>query len=250
MKFSIIIPCYNQSEYLDECLQSVINQTYDQWECIIVNDGSSDKTEEIALEWTKKDGRFSYFLKLNGGLSSARNFGIRKSDGNYILPLDADDKISDNYLELALKIFEKDSEVKLVYGQAEFFEAKNEPWFLINFDYKKILLGNHIYCSNIYSRSLIEDNKIYDENMKDGFEDWEFLIRKLDGVKVIRVPETVFYYRIKENSMMQSLNANKIKKVNTKIYIYKKNIAKYKKHYGVLHHFILLKYKLLLKMHS
>ncbi|WP_374360648.1 glycosyltransferase family 2 protein, partial [Cloacibacterium sp.] len=72
---SVVVPCYNQAQYLDECLQSVLNQTYQDWECIIVNDGSPDHTEEIAKNWVEKDTRFIYLSKENGGLSSARNAG-------------------------------------------------------------------------------------------------------------------------------------------------------------------------------
>ena len=78
---SIIIPCYNQGQFLDETLASVVNQTYTDWECLIVNDGSVDNTAEIALNWVAKDNRFQYFLKKNGGVSSARNYGIEKAKG-------------------------------------------------------------------------------------------------------------------------------------------------------------------------
>lgn len=80
---SVIVPCYNQAQYLDECLQSVYDQTYQNWECIIVNDGSPDNTEEIVLQWTKKDARFNYLKKENGGLSSARNAGIDIAKGEF-----------------------------------------------------------------------------------------------------------------------------------------------------------------------
>ena len=90
---SVIVPCYNQAQYLDECLQSVLDQTYQNWECIIVNDGSPDNTEEIALQWTAKDPRFTYLKKENGGLSSARNAGIEVAQGEWIQFLDCDDKI-------------------------------------------------------------------------------------------------------------------------------------------------------------
>lgn len=90
---SIIVPCYNQSQYLDECLQSVLDQTYPDWECIIVNDGSPDNTEEVARKWVEKDVRFKYFYKENGGLSSARNFGILKSEGVFVFFIDADDHL-------------------------------------------------------------------------------------------------------------------------------------------------------------
>ena len=78
-KISIIVPCYNQAQYLDECLQSALDQTFQNWECIIINDGSPDETEEFAKNWTEKDARFLYFKKENGGVSFARNFGIGKS---------------------------------------------------------------------------------------------------------------------------------------------------------------------------
>lgn len=107
-KISVVVPCYNQAQYLDECLQSVLNQTYQDWECIIVNDGSPDNTEDVAKSWAEKDTRFIYLSKENGGLSSARNAGIEIAKGEWILPLDADDKIGERYLELAEKEFEND----------------------------------------------------------------------------------------------------------------------------------------------
>ena len=76
---SVIVPCYKQVQYLDECLQSVLDQKYQNWECIVVNDGSPDRTEEVAKKWVKKDGRFRYIYKENGGLSSARNVGCKSS---------------------------------------------------------------------------------------------------------------------------------------------------------------------------
>ena len=120
---SVIVPCYNQAQYLDECLQSVLDQTYTDWECIIVNDGSPDHTEEIAKKWVEKDTRFIYLSKENGGLSSARNAGIEIAKGEWILPLDADDKIGNLYLELGEKEFDKD--YTIVYCDAAFFWCKH-----------------------------------------------------------------------------------------------------------------------------
>lgn len=88
---SIIVPCYNQAVYLDEALQSVFDQTYQNWECIIVNDGSQDNTEIIAQKWLERDSRFIYLCQENGGLSSARNLGLENAKGDYIQFLDADD---------------------------------------------------------------------------------------------------------------------------------------------------------------
>lgn len=102
-KVSIIVPCYNQAQFLDEALQSVLDQTYTNWECIIVNDGSPDHTEAVAQKWVDKDARFVYLKKENGGLSSARNVGLDKSNGDFIQFLDSDDCLDKRKLELSLQ---------------------------------------------------------------------------------------------------------------------------------------------------
>lgn len=102
-KISIIVPCYNQAQFLDEALQSVLDQTYTNWECIIVNDGSPDRTEEVAKKWVDKDTRFKYLYKENGGLSSARNAGIAIAVGEFIQFLDSDDCIDKSKLKLSLQ---------------------------------------------------------------------------------------------------------------------------------------------------
>ena len=142
-KISIIVPCYNQAQYLDECLQSVLDQTYQDWECIIVNDGSPDNTEEVAKKWVEKDRRFIYLLKENGGVSSARNFGIEKANGEWILPLDGDDKIAEKYLELAEKEFKNSPDI--VYCDAYFFGIDDSPFNLKKFSYQELLTNNIIF---------------------------------------------------------------------------------------------------------
>lgn len=121
---SIIIPCYNTEFTLEETLQSVINQNYDNWEAVMVNDGSKDNLEQVALEYTKKDKRFIYFKKENGGLGSARNFGIQKAKGQFILPLDSDNKMRPNFLKDAIKIFNDNPELGIVYGDVQNFGEK------------------------------------------------------------------------------------------------------------------------------
>ncbi len=98
MLISIIIPCYNQSSYLEETLDCILKQDYVNWECLLVNDGSTDKTESIVLPWLKMDSRFRYFSIPNGGVSAARNFGIEHAKGDFIQFLDADDLLSPNKL--------------------------------------------------------------------------------------------------------------------------------------------------------
>jgi len=99
---SIIVPCYNQAQYLDDCLQSVLLQSYQNWECIIVSDGSPDNTAIIASVWTARDPRFKYIYKENGGLSSARNAGLDIAAGAYIQFLDADDFLHQHKLDYSM----------------------------------------------------------------------------------------------------------------------------------------------------
>lgn len=224
-KISVIVPCYNQAQYLDECLQSVLDQTYQDWECIIVNDGSPDNTEEVAKKWTEKDSRFKYLKKENGGLSSARNAGIKAAQGEWILPLDADDKIGDRYLELAQQEFE---DADLVYAKSSFFGNLNKAWNIQYSGYKNLLISNSIYCSAFYRKTDCLTIGGYDENLKAGREDWEFYIRLLsENSKVKLLDYEGFLYRRKEESMDADLgrDRNKIQEIDK--YIFKKNIEKY-----------------------
>ncbi len=97
---SIIIPVYNVSKYLDKCLQSVVSQTYSNIQIILVNDGSTDNSGEICERWKKKDNRIEVIHKKNGGLSNARNVGIEKAQGKYLMFVDSDDIISIDLCEM------------------------------------------------------------------------------------------------------------------------------------------------------
>lgn len=227
-KISIIVPCYKQAQYLDECLQSVLKQTYQNWECIIVNDGSPDNTEEVAQKWIERDKRFSLLNIENGGVSRARNKGIEAAKGEWILPLDADDKIGEKYLELAEKEFNK---ADLIYANSSFFGILNKIWNIEYTSYKDLLIENKIYCSAFYKKTDWTNIKGYDENMLSGYEDWEFYIRLLYNNKtVIKINYEGFFYRKKNVSRDVKLNKNKVEKENVKKYIFKKNLEKYLEH--------------------
>ena len=99
---SVIVPCYNQANFLDETLNSILNQSYTNWECIIVNDGSPDDTENVAQKWTNKDHRFQHISKENGGLSSARNSGLEVAKGDFIQFLDSDDLLSSDKFQQSI----------------------------------------------------------------------------------------------------------------------------------------------------
>ena len=219
-KVSIIIPCYNQAKYLADALRSVLEQTYENWECIIINDGSPDTTEEVAREWIKKDSRFKYIYKSNGGLSDARNVGIANSNGIYILPLDADDKIAKQYLYEAVRILDKNTKIKIIYGEANFFGVKTGKWKLPKYQPDRILIYNMIYCSALFRRSDYDKTTGYNSNMIYGFEDWDFWLSILsDGGEVFRIPQKLFFYRVKELSMIKNIDEAKKKYLHRQIYI-------------------------------
>lgn len=96
---SVIVPVYNVEKYLDRCLSSIQSQTYNNFECIVIDDGSTDNSGVIADVWGRKDNRFKVLHKKNGGLSDARNFGISQSTGHYVSFIDSDDWVLPNYLE-------------------------------------------------------------------------------------------------------------------------------------------------------
>lgn len=230
-KISIIVPCYNQAQYLDECLHSVVNQSFTEWECIIVNDGSTDNTTEIAKNWQEKDNRFKYISILNGGVANARNRGIELAENEWILPLDADDKISPNYLLLASEYFQ--SNPKLIYGKAELFGEVNKPWNLETYSYRQLLASNIIYVSSLFKKSTWEKSRKFDSNLKAGLEDWDFWLEILNPEdKICYLPELVFHYRIKSGSRNKSFHDDQLKMESVKQYLFKKHQAKYEEELG------------------
>lgn len=223
---SVIVPCYNQAQYLEECVQSVLEQTYQNWECIIVNDGSPDNTEEIAKKWVSKDPRFKYLYKENGGISSARNAGIEMAKGVWILPLDADDKIGEQYLELAEKEF--DENYTIIYCEAKFFGIEDKLWYLPSYTYEKILNGNIIFCSSFFKKEDWAFVNGYDSQLLFGFEDWDFWLSILNENSLVKkINYLGFFYRRKEQSRDVEVNSDKKKLLESHQFIYKKHLTKY-----------------------
>ncbi len=230
---SIVIPCYKQSQYLDEVLQSVLDQVYVIWECIIVSDGSPDNTEEVVKGWVAKDSRFKYFYKENGGLSSARNFGIEHAQGEFILPLDADDRIGSSYIDLAIESFYNNDSLKLVYCKAEKFGEEFGEWTLQPFSIYDICRFNMIFCSAVFRKKDWVFAGGYDINLIYGLEDWEFWISILkNGGDVKCLNYVGFYYRIRNNSMARIINIEERK--FSQNYIARKHIEFFITNYDIL----------------
>lgn len=234
---SIIVPCYNQAQYLDECLQSVASQIFKDWECLIIDDGSPDHTAEVAKKWVENDPRFIYYRKENGGVASARNFGLDKVRGKWILPLDGDDKINENYLSYAMEKLREGYD--LVYCHADYFGTRNEPFVLLDYTFENLLKYNVIFCSALFSREKLNDIR-YDENMIHGLEDWEFWISYLSqpDMKVHRLEQTLFYYRIKDISRNENIKNDSEKMDQAKKYILDKHSKTYFSTFGDYFHLI------------
>lgn len=228
---SIIIPCYNQANYLEDALSSVLSQTYTNWECIIIDDGSTDDSFKVASQWVARDKRFSIYRIENGGVANARNFGISQSKGTWILPLDGDDYIENIYLEEASKFF--DTDVRLIYGGAKKTGIANRVWNLPVYDYDLLLANNIIYVSALYRKKDFLKTNGYDSNLRHGFEDWDFWLCLLTpDDKVAYINKLVFYYRIKETSRNSSVSYDTEKYQESLQYIRNKHYEKLKSYYN------------------
>jgi len=228
---SIIVPCYNYAEYLQDALESILAQTYKNWECIIINDGSPDNTDEVASNYCERDKRFKYFYKENGGHSSARNFGIRYSSGKYILPLDADDKIGKELLEKAVEVIEKDNEIIIVTSQTQLFGDIQKVMKMGAYDFKKLLIVNYLFATNLFRRIDFDKTNGYDETMLV-FEDWNLWINLLkNGGKVVELPFVGYYYRQKENSIFREGVKDNKRIFKDLLKLYNNNIDIYEKYF-------------------
>lgn len=213
---SIIVPCYNQAQYLDAALQSVLDQTYQNWECIIVNDGSTDNSEEIAKKWTEKDSRFIYLYKENGGVSSARNLGIEKAKGEYLQFLDSDDFLDKEKLSLSLEQIKINDGANLVISNFRMFtenlQETTEPYCSLNielFTFENMLYKWNegftipLHCGFFHS-SLFKTIR-FPEGI-GAQEDWIVWVRIFKaGCRVVFIDKPLAFYRIHPSSRMKAI---------------------------------------------
>lgn len=228
-KITVIVTSYNYAQFIIDALESVSKQTFHDFECIILDDGSIDNTKEIVTKWIKKDNRFKYFYQENTGVSKARNNAIKKASSEYILPLDADDKIGENYLEECFNAIRFNREVKIVYGQSYLLNNPYKKFNLDNYNFEDLLYKNMLHCTSLFRKKDWERIGGFDEKLTVGLEDWEFWIHLLKGGgKVVKISKCKFYYRIKE----QSLNVTMISDsygYDSRLYIFNKHIESYRK---------------------
>jgi glycosyltransferase involved in cell wall biosynthesis len=201
---SVIIPCFNQAQYLTEAVESVLGQRHSDWEIIIINDGSQDNTSEVAqaLANNHPGHRIRLLEQANAGLAAARNAGIRACSGQYVLPLDADDKIAPAMLETTVSCLQADPGLAIVYTDAWYFGAVNHSQATIDYDFNYLCHQNHLQYCSLYRREVWERVGGYSTNMTWGYEDWDFWISCGEaGFQAKHIGEPLFHYRVKAESM-------------------------------------------------
>ena len=224
---SIIIPIYNVEKYLDECLTSVMNQTYKNFEVILVNDGTKDNSIEIVNKFISKHNNIKLVNKENGGLGSARNVGINHARGKYLIFIDSDDYIEATYIEKLYTEIEKSKSDIVICGINKYYEnSKNiEPVNLEvenNKSYSsleaiKLLFTNKIFChawNRIYRKELFINNNILFPEGKL-YEDILPAVKLISKSKKISfIKENLYYYRIREGAITSSKNIKAIEDYN------------------------------------
>jgi glycosyltransferase involved in cell wall biosynthesis len=191
---SIIIPTYNYGHLIAQTLNCLIAQSYKNWEAIIVDDGSSDNTEEIVNSFLAADDRFIFIKQNNKGVSSARNAGIKKSKGDYIQFLDADDLISTNKIENQLNFLELNEHIDICLVDTKYFESDNDKTLFSDlnlkndastpklngkgFDVLSAFVQNNqsVIQSPLFRREIITEIGLFNEEMAY-LEDWDFWFR-------------------------------------------------------------------------
>ncbi len=197
---SVIVPIYNAASYLQETLDSILASTYRPIEVVMVDDGSKDNSLSIAESYCKLHLECRVIAQNNQGVSAARNTAIREAKGTYILPVDADDKIAETFIQKAVDIIEKSDNIRIVGCRCWMFGAVNKEWKLPQFSHALLARKNMIPAAALYRKVDWEHCGGYCEE-EIYREDWDFWINMMElGGTFYKINEVLFYYRISTNS--------------------------------------------------
>jgi glycosyltransferase involved in cell wall biosynthesis len=216
---SVVIPCFNQGNYITEALDSIHQQSHQDYEVIVVDDGSTEP-ETIKILREINHPKVKTIHTTNQGLASARNNGIDVARSEIVLPLDADDKIERTYMEKALSVFESHPIVGIVYCNPIFFGAKNGKIVLPEFSITRLLFENLIFCSAFFLKKEWKKVNGFNSNMKYGCEDWDFWLSMVaNGNIPYRIPEFLFFYRKRKGSMSHAITAEQANAMISQVYL-------------------------------
>ena len=206
-KVSIVIPCYNHGAMLREALASVEQvRNANLLDVIIVDDGSSEAETTRILKEVAEAG-YRVVSQPNRGSGAARNTGIRLAKGEFILPLDSDNRVRDVYLNEGVSLLRRNSSVGVVYTDAEYFGERSGQWYVPDFNLLSLIRMNFIDTCALYRKKLWEEVGGYDEHKPlSGFEDWDFWLRVAAcGGTFVHLGKIGFDYRVVANSQLVQL---------------------------------------------
>jgi glycosyltransferase involved in cell wall biosynthesis len=203
-KISVVMPCFNHGEFLPEAVASVTNIKRDDIELIVVDDGSTDERTGREMDRLCAQG-IKVIRQENKGLAAARNAGVLASKGEYIFPLDADDRMRAGWIDRGIEILDAMPRVGVVYGDTQFFGIRTDVWEAGPFDADRLLDSNVIPCSGLYRRVVWEQTGGYDGTMPvQGYEDWDLWLGAFElGWQFAHIPEVFFEYRQAQGSMIK-----------------------------------------------
>jgi len=201
---SVVIPCYNHGAFIREALASIAPLESGLLEVIIVNDGSTDVFTIDVLRDLQNEGYWVVHQE-NQGLGKTRNNGIKLASGKYILPLDADNKLTPAYFEKGIQLLESNPNLSVVYGDPILFGDREGLAPVRDFNLQQLITGNYIDACALFRKSAWEQVGGYDENMPYmGVEDWEFWLNlSFNGHKFYHLAEPSYYYRVANQSMIK-----------------------------------------------
>lgn len=234
-RVSVVIPCYNAGGHLAEAVESALAQTHTDLEVVIVDDGSTDAAT-LALLDAAAWPRTRIVRQANQGPAAARNRAIREATGEFILPLDADDRIDPTYVEKALAVLEARPEIGIVYCRAVKFGSESGPWELPAFTLSELVIDNVIFVSALFRKRDWERVGGFSEHLRHGVEDYDFWVKMVHaGCGVFQLDEPLFHYRVQTVSRTSRFQQESNAVVQTYSDIFRNNIHFFAKHAEVIY---------------
>lgn len=203
-RISVLMPCFNHGAFIDEAIDSVRNQTFQDIEIIVVDDGSTDPaTVEVLSRLTPP---IRVLTTANQGLPAARNHAAAHASGAVFCALDADDKLAPSWFEKGLRVLDQQSNLAFVSHWLETFGDEHWTWKPEQCDLPSLLARNSVNGAALVRREAFEAVGGYDESMREGCEDWDFWLRLVErGLEGTIIPEVLFYYRRRHDSMSRTM---------------------------------------------
>ena len=222
-KVSVVLTCYNLGAYLEEAVDSVLGQTFQDFEIVIVDDGSTDpQTIKLLANYERPKTRVVHIE--NRGLPGARNEGIRQTSAPYVCAFDADDLLERTYLEKAVAVLDREPDVAFVSHWLRTFGEEDGVWSPERADLASLLDRNTINGAALVRRDALLAVGLFDETMRRGCEDWDLWISIVErGFRGVILPEVLFFYRRRSDSMSRVMMRG-----DTHVHLYRHLIEKHR----------------------